>query len=229
MLLSASTLIYRKVGKKCFRMINVRYMCIGNRGLLQQTGNVTHAMKNVIFRHLKTSTYILDKSESVNMKKVSEAEDKLTKGVREIVVKTETDENKIVTKVTIEKPQKATSTTKQIAPQGKLCVEFNSLNYSFYVMSKYYFNIFVLVKKRLLIDFSASYTERNFITPMRAMTEYLLKQSDLESLPKVLRRSPYESEPPITVHYRKDVEAKAIEVSNTLIATNILMSETNIL
>ncbi|XP_013134648.1 PREDICTED: zinc transporter 9 [Papilio polytes] len=185
MLLSASTLIYRKVGKKCFRMINVRYMCIGNRGLLQQTGNVTHAMKNVIFRHLKTSTYILDKSESVNVKKVPEAEDKLTKGVREIVVKTETDENKIVTKVTIEKPQKATSTTKQIAPQ---------------------------VKKRLLIDFSASYTERNFITPMRAMTEYLLKQSDLESLPKVLRRSPYESEPPITVHYRKDVEAKAIEV-----------------
>lgn len=48
---------------------------------------------------------------------------------------------------------------------------------------------------------------------MRAMTEYLLKQSDLESLPKVLRRSPYESEPPITVYYRKDVESKAIEVS----------------
>ncbi|KAL0883959.1 hypothetical protein ABMA27_016015 [Loxostege sticticalis] len=47
---------------------------------------------------------------------------------------------------------------------------------------------------------------------MRAMTEYLLKQSDLETLPKVLRRSPYESEPPITVYYRKDVEAKAIEV-----------------
>lgn len=68
------------------------------------------------------------------------------------------------------------------------------------------------MKKRLLIDFSASYTERNFITPMRAMTEYLLKQSDLETLPKVLRRSPYESEPPITVYYRKDVEAKAIEV-----------------
>lgn len=47
---------------------------------------------------------------------------------------------------------------------------------------------------------------------MRAMTEYLLKQSDLETLPKVLRRSPYEAEPPITVHYRKDVEAKAVEV-----------------
>lgn len=48
---------------------------------------------------------------------------------------------------------------------------------------------------------------------MRAMTEYLLKQSDLETLPKVLRRSPYEAEPPITVYYRKDVESKAFEVT----------------
>lgn len=77
-----------------------------------------------------------------------------------------------------------------------------------------YFPLFS-VKKRLLIDFSASYTERNFITPMRAMTEYLLRQSDLESLPKVLRRSPYEAEPPITVYYRKDVESKAFEVTKT--------------
>ncbi|XP_075972964.1 solute carrier family 30 member 9 [Anticarsia gemmatalis] len=100
------------------------------------------------------------------------------------VVKTETDDSKIVTKVTIEKIG--------------LKAEKESLPHP--------------VKKRLLIDYSASYTERNFITPMRAMTEYLLKQSDLESLPKVLRRSPYEAEPPITVHYRKDVEAKAIEV-----------------
>ncbi|CAB3236169.1 unnamed protein product [Arctia plantaginis] len=101
----------------------------------------------------------------------------------DIIVKTETDQDKIVTKVTIEK--KSVPESKPLAKPAK---------------------------KRLLIDFSASYTERNFITPMRAMTEYLLKQSDLESLPKVLRRSPYESEPPITVHYRKDVEAKAVEV-----------------
>ncbi|XP_026326459.1 zinc transporter 9 isoform X2 [Hyposmocoma kahamanoa] len=103
--------------------------------------------------------------------------------VGDIVVKTETDVNKVVTKVTIEK--KPAEGQAEQPPT---------------------------VKKRLLIDFSASYTERNFITPMRAMTEYLLKQSDLESLPKVLRRSPYESAPPITVYYRKDVEAKAIEV-----------------
>ncbi|OWR53144.1 Zinc transporter 9 [Danaus plexippus plexippus] len=102
-----------------------------------------------------------------------------------IIVKTETDANNTVTKVTIEKSKQESDTKQSVIPPKK---------------------------KRLLIDFSASYTERNFITPMRAMTEYLLKQTDLETLPKVLRRSPYESEPPITVHYRKDVEAKAIEV-----------------
>lgn len=59
---------------------------------------------------------------------------------------------------------------------------------------------------------------------MRAMTEYLLKQSDLEMLPKVLRRSPYESEPPITVYYRKDVEAKAIAVIFLFICTEFLSS-----
>lgn len=54
--------------------------------------------------------------------------------------------------------------------------------------------------------------ERNFITPVRAMSEFLLKPSDLESLPKTKRRSPYECEPPITVYWRRDVEAKALEV-----------------
>lgn len=50
--------------------------------------------------------------------------------------------------------------------------------------------------------------ERNFITPVRAMSDFLLKPSDLENLPKTKRRSPYEFEPPITVYWRKDVEAK---------------------
>ena len=47
------------------------------------------------------------------------------------------------------------------------------------------------------------------------MTDFLLKASDLESLPKIKRRSPYEQEPPITVYWRRDVEAKAIEVWGT--------------
>ncbi|XP_034938171.1 zinc transporter 9 [Chelonus insularis] len=66
--------------------------------------------------------------------------------------------------------------------------------------------------KRLRVDHSASSLERNFITPVRAMLDFMLKPSDLESLPKTKRRSPYEDKPPITVYWRKDIEAKAIEV-----------------
>lgn len=62
------------------------------------------------------------------------------------------------------------------------------------------------------MDLNRSSLERNFITPARAISDFLLKASDLETLPKIKRRSPYEQEPPITVYWRKDVEAKAIEV-----------------
>lgn len=47
------------------------------------------------------------------------------------------------------------------------------------------------------------------------MSDFLLKPSDLENLSKTKRRSPYEQEPPITVYWRRDVEAKAIEVWGT--------------
>ncbi|RLU23218.1 hypothetical protein DMN91_003421 [Ooceraea biroi] len=67
-------------------------------------------------------------------------------------------------------------------------------------------------KKKVRVNKSTSSLERNFITPVRAMSDFLLKPSDLESLPKTKRRSPYEFEPPITVYWRKDVEAKALEV-----------------
>ncbi|KAG7198327.1 hypothetical protein KM043_005725 [Ampulex compressa] len=66
--------------------------------------------------------------------------------------------------------------------------------------------------KKRARDRSTFSLERNFITPVRAMSDFLLKPTDLESLPKTKRRSPYELEPPITVYWRKDVEAKAIEV-----------------
>lgn len=67
-------------------------------------------------------------------------------------------------------------------------------------------------KKRVKADASYSSLERNFITPQRAQSDFLLRSEDLESLPKTKRRSPYEQEPPITVYWRKDVEAKAISV-----------------
>ncbi|KAL0118981.1 hypothetical protein PUN28_009543 [Cardiocondyla obscurior] len=68
------------------------------------------------------------------------------------------------------------------------------------------------VKKKVRVDKTTFSLERNFITPVRAMSDFLLKPSDLETLPKTKRRSPYELEPPITVYWRRDVEAKALEV-----------------
>lgn len=71
------------------------------------------------------------------------------------------------------------------------------------------------IKKTSRVDFNRSSLERNFITPNRAMSDFLLRAVDLDTLPKTKRRSPYEQEPPITVYWRKDVEAKAIEVWGT--------------
>ncbi|OQR78850.1 zinc transporter 9-like [Tropilaelaps mercedesae] len=65
---------------------------------------------------------------------------------------------------------------------------------------------------RIKLDVNQEYTERNFITPIRAMTEYGLKLQDLEGLKKTLRRSPISDNPPITVFLRRDVESKALEV-----------------
>ncbi|XP_067001727.2 proton-coupled zinc antiporter SLC30A9, mitochondrial isoform X2 [Anabrus simplex] len=67
-------------------------------------------------------------------------------------------------------------------------------------------------KPRPRVDLTAHTLERNFITPVRAMTDFLLKPAHLEELRKTKRRSPYENEPPITVYWRADVERKALEV-----------------
>lgn len=66
--------------------------------------------------------------------------------------------------------------------------------------------------KRVRVDLTKTSLERNFITPVRAMSDFLLKPSDLEGLRKTKRRSPIENEPPITVYWRKDVESRANEV-----------------
>nr|XP_016943451.1 zinc transporter 9 isoform X2 [Drosophila suzukii] len=69
----------------------------------------------------------------------------------------------------------------------------------------------VIPPKRPRFDYRAS-LERNFVTPNRAISDFLLTATDLECLPKIKRRSPYEQEPPMTVYWRRDVEAKAVEV-----------------
>ena len=51
-------------------------------------------------------------------------------------------------------------------------------------------------------------TERNFITPERAMTEFCLSADDLKSVGKKVRRSPFVDEPIITLHWMRDVKRK---------------------
>jgi hypothetical protein len=51
-------------------------------------------------------------------------------------------------------------------------------------------------------------TERNFITPVRAMQDFLLQTTDLAGLRKTMRRSPHADEPPISVYWRRDVEQR---------------------
>ena len=58
--------------------------------------------------------------------------------------------------------------------------------------------------------------ERNFITAMRAMQEFHLKPENLVGLRVTTRRSPSENTPPIKVYWRKDVEAKSIQVWGSL-------------
>lgn len=67
-------------------------------------------------------------------------------------------------------------------------------------------------RKKDVVDDDSSYhsTERNFITSVRAMNEFLLKPSDLIGLRQTKRRSPHENEPPLTVYWRKDVESKYV-------------------
>lgn len=67
--------------------------------------------------------------------------------------------------------------------------------------------------KRVRVDLSKASLERNFITPVRAMSDFLLKPADLEGLRKTKRRSPIENEPPIVVYWRKDVESRLINGS----------------
>jgi len=52
--------------------------------------------------------------------------------------------------------------------------------------------------------------DRNYITEMRALNEYLLDIKDLNGLRVTVRRSANENDPPHKVYWRKDVEARAI-------------------
>lgn len=53
-----------------------------------------------------------------------------------------------------------------------------------------------------------SSTERNFITPVRAMQDFLLKSNELAGLRNTMRRFPHADEPPMSVYWRRDVEQR---------------------
>lgn len=69
----------------------------------------------------------------------------------------------------------------------------------------------VKVRKKKIIDYT--YTENIFISPVRAMDEYLLTPADLENIAKYSRRSPYAFEPgpKIVMFRRADVENISIK------------------
>lgn len=60
-----------------------------------------------------------------------------------------------------------------------------------------------------------SHYDRNFITAVRAMKDFLLKPEDLINLRVTTRRSPSESKN-INVYWRKDVEARSVQIWGTL-------------
>jgi zinc transporter 9 len=71
-------------------------------------------------------------------------------------------------------------------------------------------------RKTEIDDVAESYTDNKLITAVRAMHEYLLKPSDLETLKQYKTRSPYsdvaDSSQMLTVYRRGDVEKRAYEI-----------------
>nr|AKN21621.1 slc30a-1 [Schmidtea mediterranea] len=65
------------------------------------------------------------------------------------------------------------------------------------------------IKSQFIYDDSVKSIK--YITPIRAMKEYLLKSSDMENIPKYYSRSPYSSETRTLVYRRSDVENLAYD------------------
>ena len=75
----------------------------------------------------------------------------------------------------------------------------------------------MVVKRQSDLDFHPlGHYERNFITALRAMEDFLLKPEHLVGLRATTRRSPSENTLPVKVYWRKDVEAKSREIWGTL-------------
>uniref|UniRef100_A0A0X3P141 Proton-coupled zinc antiporter SLC30A9, mitochondrial n=5 Tax=Schistocephalus solidus TaxID=70667 RepID=A0A0X3P141_SCHSO len=69
----------------------------------------------------------------------------------------------------------------------------------------------VIPKIRTPLKYNDSVKSVKFITPLRAMNEYVLSPSDLEALPRYYSRSPYSNEVRTQVFLRSDIEKVALE------------------
>lgn len=69
----------------------------------------------------------------------------------------------------------------------------------------------VVAKIKTQLTYDDSVKSIKYITPIRAMKEYLLKSNDVENIPKYYSRSPYSSETRTLVFRRSDVEQLAYE------------------
>lgn len=65
-------------------------------------------------------------------------------------------------------------------------------------------------------DYSKKFTENNTITPIQAMTQYMLLPSELENLRQIKVRSPYNVGAQLFVYLERDVERRAIQVHGSL-------------
>lgn len=65
-------------------------------------------------------------------------------------------------------------------------------------------------------DYTKKFTENNTITPVQAMTQYMLSPSELENIPQIKVRSPYNVGARLFVYLEKDVERRAIQVHGSL-------------
>lgn len=112
MLPSLASNFYRKFGRQYTQWKYYNSICIGAYRILQRESILSLQNNKKIYRRIYTSAYFNDKSEIKDAKDIT---DKLTAGGKDshrtlkekslgdIIVKTETDADKVVTKVTIEK------------------------------------------------------------------------------------------------------------------------------
>lgn len=106
----AAKCFYRKLGRYSSEIKYFDILCFGGSTGISQSLGVRVVKNKVLSKFIYTSAYFGDKSKSFEAKELSNSEKDAHKIIKQsptgdIIVKTETDSQKVVTKVTIEKSQ----------------------------------------------------------------------------------------------------------------------------